>query len=223
MTEIETEVKIENGKNFSKDSNFTKDIFSAKTFGSNTELKQFESYKPLDLNAIYNNLSKTEQEKPKKEYNFEDDVDFNRLKKLENKNAPAMYSETVIEPKQRATIKINLRGKLVIMVASVTFILFAFLAIFNAITITNLNKNITKLNAEIIAEQRVLNEMQQTYNLLTDEERLKLKATDKGFVDYDSSQIFEFNVSEQISTSSAGKTSNWFNEFCNWISALFGA
>jgi len=216
MTEIETEVKIE--REMERPTQKTTNAFSSRTFSPyQDDLKKFEQYKPTDLNQIYN---KFEKESKKQEEN-----DLDNFTKLEEDSFPVAISKTVEVEEKTACLKINLKGKLIIFVASVALILFAFLAIFNAVRISNLKTSIQGLNNEIYYNEQVLNSKISEYNALTDESLLESKSQTLGFDEISSEKQHKIKI-KRVKSKSSDETlegENWFDKICAWVSNLFGA
>ena len=225
MTELETEVKIERDIARAErrgDAN----VFSARTFSNSTtdDLKKFETYKPVDLNALFEKLEKDSQKASAKQEQI-DNTDLDNFTKLETDAFPVVMSKTVEIDEPKMSFKINLKGKLIIFVASVALVLLTFFAIFNAVTIHKLNASISAMNEEIIVTEKVLNEKIKTYNALTDEGTLNGKAQDFGFSEIDGENVHKLSVKKVNSTTSehAENQDNWFDNFCDWVANLFGA
>ena len=216
MTEIETEVKVE--REIKKPEQKTTNAFSSRTFSSRgSDLNKFEEYKPVDLNAIY---SKLEKEAKRQEEN-----DLDAFTRLEDDQAPYTLSKTVDVQEKAAGVKINLKGKLTIFLASVSFALLSFLAIFNAVKIADLKKSISALDNEIYYNEQVINSKIGEYNALTDDSLLESKAQGQGFEEIKTENRHSVKIKKVKSNSSENEMQgeNWFDKICAWVSGLFGA
>lgn len=225
MTELETEVKIERDIS-SRERRSDANVFSARTFSNSTsdDLKKFDTYKPVDLNALFQKLEKDSQKANKTQEEI-DNTDLDNFTKLESDVFPVVMSKTVAIDEPKLSLKINLKGKLIIFVASVALVLLTFFAIFNAVTIHKLNASISATNEEIFITEQVLNEKIKTYNALTDEATLQGKADQLGFDEIQSENSHVLSVKKVNTNSSedAKNQDNWFDNLCDWVANLFGA
>jgi len=215
---------------------------SAKSISS--QLKDFDNkYKPTDLTQMFSEtITKTETEKvaneakqafqtapktitPARDPYAAGDDEFINVTKLGSMPQEATYEvpvETSEFNKNKFGIKLNLKGKLVIMVASVVFLCLLFLTIFNACVIGNLKSDISDINANITTESELLNWINKEYNNVTDENNLLDRVEDAGFSEIPPENIIEYELIEETATQAAKTSTNWFDAFCNFMARLFG-
>ena len=219
MVDIEKEVEIDSSRIITRPrQEAPRQAFSRDTLQStDTELKQFNTYKPVDLNQIFSKLnSETEvQKKPE----VKESVEFETIQKFNKAKFPVIYNEEVSTEKQ-AALKINLRGKLVIMVASVMLVLLAFLAIYNAVAMGRVNASIQAIDAQIVTQTEVLNAKKDAYILVTDEAVLASRAENAGFAEIPDENKYTLSIAEQSNASSTVRT-NWFDKVCEFFAQLF--
>ncbi len=212
------------------------------------QLKDFDNkYKPTDLTAMFSEtLTKSEakkaetevkqtfstapkalpQQKPARDPYATPDEEFVNITRMGNMPSEATYEvpvDTTEFNKSKFGIKLNLKGKLVIMVASVVFLCLLFLAIFNACVIGNLNGDIAELNSQITTESELVDWIKKSYDSATDETNLLNRVEDAGFSEIPPENIIEFELLEEEAASAAASSSNWFDAFCDFMSKLFGA
>ncbi len=217
---------------------------SAKTISS--QLKDFDNkYKPTDLTAMFSDsITKTETKKAENEvketfstepkvapkvtrdpYAAGDDefINVTRLGAMPREATYEVPVETTEFNQNKFGIKLNLKGKLVVMVASVVFLCLLFLTIFNACVIGNLKSDISDINANITTESELLNWIDKEYNNITDEDKLLDRVEDAGFKEIPPENIIEFELIEETAKQAAKTSTNWFDAFCNFMARLFGA
>ena len=216
MTEIETEVKID--REPAQTQQKTTNAFSSRTFSSQQEdLKKFDSYKPTDLSKMFNKLE--EESKVKQE-----ETDLDNFTKLEDDYFPVSVSKTVEVEEKTASLKVNLKGKLTIFLASVSLVLLSFLSIFNAVKISNLKASVKELDKEIYYNEQVINTQIDEYNNLTADSLLEGKSRSLNFEEMSSEKKHSVKI-KKVKSKSANETenrTNWFDKVCSWVSGLFG-
>ena len=218
MTEIETEVKIEREQKLNEQR--TANAFSSRSFSpAQSDLKKFDTYKPTDLTKIFNELENKNAQKENEE------TDLDNFVKLEGDAAPVVFSKSVETDEPRASLKINLKGKLTIFVASVAMVLLVFLAIFNAFRISALKSSISELDKEIYYNEQVINAKINEYNILTADSLLEGKAQSLNFDEIAESNQHSVKIKKVKSSSAEEEESktNWFDKVCSWLSSFFGA
>ncbi len=210
-----------------------------------SQLKDFDNkYKPTDLTAMFSDtLTKTETKKaenevketfstapksatPARDPYATPDEEFINITRMGEMPIEATYEvpvDTTEFNKNKFGIKLNLKGKLVIMVASVVFLCLLFLAIFNACVIGNLKSDIADINSNITTESELLNWINKEYNNVTDENKLLDRVEEAGFSEIPPENIIEFELIEETAKQAAKTSTNWFDAFCNFMARLFGA
>lgn len=215
---------------------------SAKSISS--QLKDFDNkYKPTDLTAMFSDtLTKTETKRAESEVKetfstapkqapvrdpyATPDEEFVNITRMGGMPSEATYEvpvDTTEFNKNKFGIKLNLKGKLVIMVASVVFMCLLFLTIFNACVIGNLKTDIADINSNITTESELLNWINKEYNNVTDEDKLLDRVEQAGFGEIPPENIIEFELIEETAKQAAQSSTNWFDAFCNFMAKLFGA
>ena len=216
MTEIETEVKID--REPAQTQQKTTNAFSSRTFSSQQDdLKKFDSYKPTDLSKMFNKLE--EESKVKQE-----ETDLDNFTKLEDDYFPVSVSKTVEVEEKTASLKVNLKGKLTIFLASVSLVLLSFLSIFNAVKISNLKASVKELDKEIYYNEQVNNTQIDEYNNLTADSLLESKSRSLNFEEMSSEKKHSVKI-KKVKSKSANEIedrTNWFDKVCSWVSGLFG-
>lgn len=216
MTEIETEVKID--REPAQTQQKTTNAFSSRTFSSQQEdLKKFDTYKPTDLSKMFNKLE--EESKVKQE-----ETDLDNFTKLEDDYFPVSVSKTVEVEEKTASLKVNLKGKLTIFLASVSLVLLSFLSIFNAVKISNLKASVKELDKEIYYNEQVINTQIDEYNNLTADSLLESKSRSLNFEEMSSEKKHSVKI-KKVKSKSANEIedrTNWFDKVCSWVSGLFG-
>lgn len=248
--EVETAVNIRRRTSIQDAPRIEANFFGGGDTSSKTnsiQLKDFDNkYKPTDLTAMFSEtLTKSETKKAENEVKqtfspapkaapakpvrdpyAAPDEEFVNITRMGGMPAEATYEvpvDTTEFNKNKFGIKLNLKGKLVVMVASVVFLCLLFLAIFNACVIGNLNGDIAKINAQITTESELVDWIKKSYDSAIDEDTLLDRVEDAGFSEIPPENIIEFELLEEEAASAAASSTNWFDAFCNFMAKLFGA
>lgn len=122
-----------------------------------------------------------------------------------------------------ATIKMNARGKVRIICFFAVLSLLAFLYIYNFIAMSNLRTNIAGMEQSIQNEQSYVNELKMKINQLSSEDSIMERVAEAGFSADVALNENPFMVEvPDVEIKEGVAQTNWFNDFCNFISAIIG-
>ena len=200
-------------------------------------LREFKTdYKPLDLQKEFTRIEQQKaqqrevevvvqkpqvQPKPqqvKKPY----DDEFENITRMPGGTtvyevpAPQQYQESWTD---KVGLRINLRGKLVIFVASIAMLCLLFLAIFNAVVMGNLRTEINSINREIVLEEQILRGLLVEQELLLDDGHIQGRLEGHELEDL---TIVEYDLLERVAVDAARRGGNWFETFAAFVYRLFG-
>ena len=93
----------------------------------------------------------------------------------------------------------------------------------NFVSLGSLNGQIAEKEQRIVELQTSINSLSAEYDLLGDDGTIRDKAINEGYVDADESNTVIIEVGETYTKPAPQEVpSNWFNDFCNFLSRIFG-
>lgn len=142
-------------------------------------------------------------------------------------NAPLIQKreevETVTLTKTRQVIRLSGRMKIVLSMFVVIMAALVAAIAWNFASVGRLNGEIAEKQQMIASLQSSINSLDDEYNLLGDDGTIKEKAEQQGYVDSNDTNTVVVEVGETYTKPAAQEVpSNWFNDFCNFLSRIFG-
>lgn len=142
-------------------------------------------------------------------------------------NAPIIQhreeAETVTLTKTKQVIRLSGRMKIVLSMFVVIMVSLIAAIAWNFARVGNLNNQISEKEQVVARLQASINGLSSEYNELGDDGTIHGKALDQGFVDADESNTVIVEVGETYTKPAPQQVpSNWFNDFCNFLSRIFG-
>lgn len=116
-----------------------------------------------------------------------------------------------------AKITLNLHGKLIIAVYTSILLLLSVLLIYNAVSISRYNANISHVSQEIVIKEQELDALQQQLQQLVDSTSPENSNMTQGGGTSITLRPFEKNPALKYS-----KDKNWFDSLCEFFSGIFG-
>lgn len=166
----------------------------------NTQLNKFDTtYTSQKLNELYNQF---------------DSITFNDVN-----NATIVKENVMVENGAQVSFK----TAVYVTTAVIVTLLLAFLAIYNIFVINGLNSNIQLLQEDIAVAEAQFNNLSNQNNLSEAELKELIKNTLKGNYDdiadngFATAALLETNPTENYDMDT-----NWFDQFCTFLSNLFG-
>ena len=122
-----------------------------------------------------------------------------------------------------AKSKTNMLGKIRIICFFSVLSLLMFLFIYNFIAMASLNASIAGLESTIISEQTQINDLKSQIKGRSSESSIIDRAKDAGFSSEAkvNDEILIVDV-PKIEINEVQAQTNWFNEFCKFVSSVFG-
>lgn len=140
-------------------------------------------------------------------------------------NAPIIYKEqpAVNLIKKRAKLILETRMKIVVAVFMVIVACLSFISIFNFIEANRIQSTFADKQIEINTLKQSISDSQVTYTLVNDDEYLKSWAESNEFVDANETNTIVVDISKFYEEEPMPEDipSNWFNDVCEFLSALF--
>lgn len=135
----------------------------------------------------------------------------------------SVLSEVGYSRRSIQVARTNVVGKIRIACFFATVALLSFLFIYNFIAMNNLNVNIASLESQIESEQTSIDNLKVQINSLNKENSIMLRVNEAGYsAEYPlNDDILIVDVPKTSSVESTAQ-SNWFNDFCEFISSVFG-
>mgnify|MGYP003571463581 CR=1 FL=1 len=134
-----------------------------------------------------------------------------------------IFERREVKSRNTSTVKTNVIGRARIICFFAVVSLLAFLFIYNFIAISNLNLSIANMESSIVAEQDYINNLKAEINSISQDDAIMERVNALGFDGEISTNdnILMVNVDKVTITESVAQ-SNWFNDFCNFVSSVFG-
>ena len=134
---------------------------------------------------------------------------------------PLLKTEAQEKSEENVKIKLNARGKIIVSAfAVIVGILIAFM-VYNAVIISNLTKNVNSLTEKQSLQTKSITALQSDYSEISNYEYLEMEAGDLGFSYSNETNDIAVNLPPRPEISEAPKSTNWFNNLCEFLSELF--
>ena len=118
-------------------------------------------------------------------------------------------------------IKLNARGKIIASVFGVIACLLVAFMIYNAVLISKLSNNLKALEVEQATRSATITELESDYQDLTSYKQMEMNAGDLGFTYSENGKDVVVNLTPRPEIKSAKKSTNWFNNVCEFFAELF--
>ena len=143
------------------------------------------------------------------------------LPTIEKEKEPEQEVVSLIKTRQKITL--SPRMKIVISAFSIIMFALVFLIIFNYASLGGLRATIADKEAIVAELQLSISELKETYNMLDNDEALKDRAENAGFVEKNDTNTARVSLGEFYTEETVEKLpSNWFNDVCEFFSRIFG-
>lgn len=209
----------------------------------NQDEEEYNSSPVFDTPDIANgyNSTYTEDEEETQEFspsvedapNYEGETEYNDNNNLQEESEYTIvktfmpnvekqidYAPPVIEkaPKTttRSVVKLNARGKIFACMYSVVATLLVAFCIYNAVSLSNINKTLNAKQTELSAMNNTVNELNVDYNNQTTANRLP-----EGYTTVNETNTVKTNIESRPNYVNIEESSNWFDKLCNFLSNLF--
>ena len=137
---------------------------------------------------------------------------------------PEIERKVVVEkPAQKAeSAKINLsaRGKILITAYSIITCLLIFLCVYNIFAIGNLRTSLDAKTSEYTQLSQVVGDLELKYESL-DSANSVSNSLGSEFKAVSQSEVIAINLDDTASVIEVEKSTNWFNDFCEFLSNIF--
>ena len=124
--------------------------------------------------------------------------------------------------KKRQKIELGARMKIIASMFAIIVASLIFAIVWNFANAASMQASFAGKQVEINALTQSIMGLKEEYNLLSDDEQIKIKAEDAGYVDStdDNTIVVDFN-SYSAEQAIEEVPSNWFNDVCDFFSKLF--
>lgn len=129
------------------------------------------------------------------------------------------YIEETQQVKKNVEEKSNIGSFLVVYMVAVVLLTLAILGV--GLMVSSAQANMTSLESELTAKQIILANMEAELEALSDPDYVAGQASDLyGMEEIDSTT--SVTLLPEISTGTTNTTTNWFDDFCDWLSNIGG-
>ncbi len=130
--------------------------------------------------------------------------------------------EGVTLTKTKVKLRLTPRMKLMISMFSVIIVALLFATIYNFASLSSINSTISMRATQVESLNQSIQELTETYILISSDEQLYDRAQESGFVERDETntkviEIGEIYTEDEIPT----VQTNWFDKVCEFLSNLF--
>ncbi|MBP5651268.1 MAG: hypothetical protein J6X00_01175 [Clostridia bacterium] len=123
-----------------------------------------------------------------------------------------------VKAKSHVSAQVVVRVGAAVLIAA----LLVFLAIYNIFVISNYKQSINIINSDIAAQETQLNEAVARYNELTDTENIEVELVNEGYGDVSGVTKVKVSMPKTHKVQEYDSSSNWWDNFCNFIANMFG-
>lgn len=173
-----------------------------------------DNYQQNDVQTQMNKFDNTYTSKKLNElYNQFDSITFNDV------NSATIVKENVAVG---AVSQVNFKTVVYLTTAVIVTLLLAFLAIYNIFVINNLNSNIQLLQEDVAVAEAQFNSLSN--NELTEEQLKQLiqSSLQGNYGDIATNGFINVSTLETTNAETFELETNWFDEFCTFLSNIFG-
>lgn len=173
-----------------------------------------DNYQQNDVQTQMNKFDNTYTSKKLNElYNQFDSITFNDV------NSATIVKENVAVG---AVSQVNFKTVVYLTTAVIVTLLLAFLAIYNIFVINNLNSNIQLLQEDVTVAEAQFNSLSN--NELTEEQLKQLiqSSLQGNYGDIATNGFINVSTLETTNAETFELETNWFDEFCTFLSNIFG-
>ncbi len=125
--------------------------------------------------------------------------------------------------KTKAKIELQARMKIVIAMFSIIVATLLFAVVWNFASASQMKASFASKQQQINTLQESIITLNRSYIELSDDEQIKAKAEEAGYVDKSSENTIEVELKENFKPyADAEVSSNWFNDVCDFLSGIFG-
>ncbi len=168
-----------------------------------------------DVNAQLNKFDTTYTSKKLNDlYNQFDSITFNDVN-----NATIVKENVMVQ----TGAQVSFKTAVYLTTAVIVTLLLAFLAIYNIFVINGLNSNIQLLQEDVAVAEAQFNNLNNQNNLTEEELKQLIKNSLKGnYDDISDNGFVSVALLETNPTGNYDIDTNWFDQFCTFLSNLFG-
>lgn len=177
-----------------------------------------EEYKP---SSIFDD-EETPEFEVQKNYTMSRDEDVIQEESKVTMAMPSVIRKERVKEEivSQSKLKIRARGKIAITVYSIILLTLIAFAIYNAVTINQMQELVASKNQLYITESVVINDLLNEYNNLGSDERI-LDEVEGEFIEPTENHIVRVSLGSMEERPETVVESNWFEELCSFLSNLF--
>lgn len=117
----------------------------------------------------------------------------------------------------------SFKSKLYVTSAILVMLMLAFLAVYNAVMISNLNAGISGMQSQVVVQEENYKQVYDYYSQLRNNANISDRVVQDGFEALSDEAVMQLSLTEVVQTTELETTSNWFSEFCDFLQTTFGA
>lgn len=181
------------------------------------------SYSTNNLRRVYKKYDVVQTYVPAKKAKPKENKSFEKFVKEQANYIPERETIVVEKVKEKPTYKLNQKAKSWLFAITSIFVMLGGLAIYNAIHISNLNKQVAKTEYDITEINKSIEKATKTVGKLTNQEDILDIAEDdyNMHVANDSEQI-TIDIYEKNDVVDYKGESNFFDKVCDFVRNFFG-
>ena len=190
------------------------------------ETDAFVNYKFNNLNKVYKKVDVVQTYVPqnsiKTNQSQKQSKDFEKFVTEQNNYQPEKETVLVEKVKEKPTFK--LRGKAKVWLVSIItiFVMLGGLAIYNGVTIHNMNKQITETTTSINNYNSEIKKVVKSIDNLTDEDNVMDAANELGLSEVTEENKVTIELEQKNQVKDYQRKTNFFDRICNFFRRLFG-
>lgn len=196
----------------------SRSLFEPQTYVDDSTYDDYSVTPNYSEEQSYNSTSLEEDDQ------FEEDQqpEVRRIYMPTIKRQEEKHEETVNLIKTREKITLAPRMKIAISAFATIMVALLFLIIFNYASLGSIRATADDRRVTISSLQNDITKLRGEYNLKDNEEALKLRAEEAGFVEIDETNSVTIKLGEYYTEDVVESLpSNWFNDVCEFFSKLF--
>jgi len=136
--------------------------------------------------------------------------------------ASATITDTDIRIEAQSATAVSFRTKLYLTTAIAATLLLAFLAIYNILVINGINTSINSINGEISVTENSFRTVQERFRQLRDANNIANRVNNSGYSEVPSDAIRDIPLLEVNMPPNVPPSTNWFDQFVNFLGGVFG-
>ena len=186
------------------------------------ETDAFVNYNNNNLNKVYKKYDVVKTYVPKKHNKQKKNNEFEKYVIHQSGYVPEKETFVVERKSEKPKFKLKRKVKVWLVSISIIFAMLGGLSIYNAVHISNLNREIEQTTTSINNVNNDIKQVVKNIDVLTDEDNVLEKADELGLKEIPEEDKVTIQLNEKNEVKEYESQTNFFDKICNFFRGLFG-